>query len=176
MLANYDSSFDFVLKREGGKVDNQTDHGGRTNMGITQRTYDAYRRKHGLPTDDVFNMTQGEAKLIYQEFYWDAAHCTIMPTGTDLLVFDSAVQHGNTEAIKLAQRALGVIDDGVLGQHTIDALQKADQKHLADAYLIQRHKLYLDIVKHDPSQAQFLHGWLNRLDLVAEAIGAGVVA
>ena len=46
-----------VLKNEGGKVDNPHDPGGRTNKGITNRVYRAWKKD---PTADVFNATDQE--------------------------------------------------------------------------------------------------------------------
>ena len=40
----YERSLQFVLEREGGRVDDPRDRGGRTNKGVTQRVYDAHRR------------------------------------------------------------------------------------------------------------------------------------
>jgi lysozyme family protein len=47
MRANFQPSLAFTLGFERGKVDHPKDPGGRTNRGITQRTYDAHRDSKG---------------------------------------------------------------------------------------------------------------------------------
>lgn len=39
----FEPALAFVLRWEGGFVDNPADPGGRTNKGITQKVYDAWR-------------------------------------------------------------------------------------------------------------------------------------
>jgi hypothetical protein len=43
-----------LLVREGGKVDNPKDPGGRTNQGVTQRVYNGWRTRSHLPVRDVY--------------------------------------------------------------------------------------------------------------------------
>jgi lysozyme family protein len=52
----------FVLRWERGLVDDPEDPGGRTNQGITQRVYDAWRRRQGLPAQDVESIADAEVK------------------------------------------------------------------------------------------------------------------
>jgi len=40
----FETALPFVLRWEGGFVDHPADPGGRTNRGVTQRTYDAWRQ------------------------------------------------------------------------------------------------------------------------------------
>src|SRR5262249_4129194 len=54
----FDRVMKFTLKWEGGKVDDAVDPGGRTNMGVTQKTYDAYHDQVGVAHSDVWDMTK----------------------------------------------------------------------------------------------------------------------
>ena len=69
---SFDDALAFVLKREGGRVDDPKDRGGRTNRGVTQRVYDRYREQHDLPPADVWDILPAEVKAIYRAGYWDA--------------------------------------------------------------------------------------------------------
>ena len=42
MKDNFEQCFALLLKHEGGYVNNPKDPGGRTNLGVTQRVYEAY--------------------------------------------------------------------------------------------------------------------------------------
>ena len=69
-LSDFDKALDFVLRWEGGKADDPHDRGGRTNRGITQLTYNAYRKAKGLEIADVWDATLAETGDIYQKRFW----------------------------------------------------------------------------------------------------------
>lgn len=102
---NYSNCIKFVLRWEGGKVNHPRDPGGKTNQGVTQRTYNAYRRKKSLPEQDVYRMENAERDAIYRKEYWDVAGCDALPCGVDLAVFDIAVNSGPRKAKYFLDRA-----------------------------------------------------------------------
>ncbi len=64
----------FILKWEGGFVNDPDDLGGATNMGVTIGTYEAYCRKKGYskPTvERLKNLTKEEWTEILKTMYWD---------------------------------------------------------------------------------------------------------
>jgi len=72
---------DYILKVEGGFVDNPKDPGGRTNYGITAATLASARARlkdAGLP-EDVKDLTKEQALAIYERFYWKPAGCDHIP-------------------------------------------------------------------------------------------------
>lgn len=97
--ANYPACLRAVLRYEGGKVDDPRDPGGRTNQGVTQRVYDAWRRSRALFPQDVYAMTDAERDAIYRKRYWDAVDGDNLPAGLDLVVFDTAVNSGVERAL-----------------------------------------------------------------------------
>ena len=125
--ADYGKALARVLVYEGGKVDDARDPGGRTNQGVTQRTYNAWRRSQGLPQQDVYAMADAERDAIYKHSYWGVARGDDLPVGVDLVVFDAAVNSGAGQAVKWLQAALGDHYqgqlDGVLGDKTLQAVQ-----------------------------------------------------
>lgn len=72
VASNFDRAMPLVLAHEGGLVDHPKDPGGRTNRGVTQRVYDAFRRRKSSPTRAVDHITDAEVKDIYRRQYWDA--------------------------------------------------------------------------------------------------------
>ena len=121
MKENYAQSLKQVLKYEGGKVDDPRDPGGRTAFGITQDTYNAWRKKQNLPTVDVFTISQADVAAIYRQEYWDRIRGDDLPSGVDFAVFDFAVNSGVSRAAKMLQSVVGVTQDGVIGPATIEA-------------------------------------------------------
>lgn len=86
----------FVLRWEGGYVDHPQDPGGATNMGITQATYDRWRRSQGLPTRPVRDISREEAAAIYRVWYWAplAARYAKQDPALALALFDLSVNSG----------------------------------------------------------------------------------
>lgn len=159
--------FHKVLGHEGGFANHRYDRGGRTNYGVTQKTYDEFCRSVGRETCDVRDIAMDEVELIYFR-YWRDAGCDRLPEPLDLFVFDCAINSGVPRAIKLLQRALGVNDDGIWGPRTNYALEVHighDRIHeLANAYLDERLGWYDEIIERDPKQSVFAKGWVNRVE------------
>ncbi len=164
----------FVLVREGGYVNDPTDKGGETNLGISDLRDGLADGKtdvdgDGKPDVKIKDLTKEQAGLIYQRDYWQAAKCDLWPDGISLFVFDSAVQHGAKKAIQLLQDAVGVTSDGVAGPKTISAVTGADAEWLLTRCFLRRSRYYADIIKTNASQGKYLNGWFNRLDELANA-------
>jgi lysozyme family protein len=95
---NFEPCLVVILRNEGGKVDNPHDPGGRTNRGVTQHTYDDYRKLKGLATRDVYTITDEEVRYIYKGRYWDVIGADTLPKGLDLATFDPCVNSGPGKA------------------------------------------------------------------------------
>lgn len=121
MKENFPQALKQVLKYEGGKVDDPRDPGGRTAYGVTQDTYNAWRKKQGLPNADVFTISQADVAAIYRQEYWDSIRGDDLPSGVDFAVFDFAVNSGVSRAAKTLQSVVGVTQDGQIGPATLQA-------------------------------------------------------
>jgi len=118
----------FTLIQEGPDVTNWSDPtnfsndphdpGKATQSGITQAEYDQYRLSKGEPTQPVQQSTQAEGYDIYYNGYWIPAQCPLLQPGMDLCQFDTAVNQGPVEAIRILQVALSVPVDGIWGPIT----------------------------------------------------------
>jgi lysozyme family protein len=157
---------------EGGFVNNPDDVGGPTNMGITLATLRVYKPNASI--NDIRNMTKQEAIDIYTKAYWTKYYIDTMPVDIQDVAFDSFVQYNPHTATKLIQEAINrvagkdlVVADGMMGVHTLAAFNIVDAKLLRTEILAVRKQHYLDRVASDPSQEQFLAGWMNRLKELA---------
>ena len=155
MKENYAKSLAQVLKYEGGKVDYPRDPGGRTAYGVTQATYDAWRKKQNLPTVDVFTISQADVAAIYRQEYWDRISGDNLPAGVDFAVFDYAVNSGVSRAAKALQGVVGVAQDGQIGPATI----AATKAYVAMAVTDQR----LAFMKSLSIWSTFGKGWSARI-------------
>lgn len=160
---------------EGGYSNHKADRGGATNFGVTQAVYDAYRSKRGRAKQSVAMIAYDEVSEIYRNSYWRPVFGDVLPNGVDLVVFDAAVNHGVVQASKFLQRALGVSDDGIVGQETVSAAHKDDisgmTQHVIADILDQRRDFYERLAEKDASQKVFLKGWLNRVAKLAKEVG-----
>ncbi len=154
----------FTLKWEGGKVDHPVDPGGRTNRGITQRTYDTFRKLQGLSSQDVFNATEQETINIYRELYWKPCKADRMILPLAIVHFDTAVLFGVGGAIEFLQEALGLEADGKFGTNTQAAFQGANNQNTAFKIIDGRIAYHKQRVQRSPSQRVFLQGWINRAE------------
>lgn len=158
---SFDSALEFVLGFEGGFSDHPRDPGGRTNMGITQRTLDAARKAHpgwNLPAD-VATLRRPQAGSIYREEYWDAVHGDQLPPGVALMVFDAAVNQGPARAKRWLQQAAGVTADGVIGPKTLEAVDESSSLALIREIATLRAMAYFET----GNMRTFGKGWMRRL-------------
>ena len=67
----YKRALDFVLKWEGGFSNHPNDPGGATNCGVTQKTYDIYRKKKKLALQSVKKISPLEVVDVYDKLFWE---------------------------------------------------------------------------------------------------------
>jgi lysozyme family protein len=102
---NFEQCLPIILHFEGGRSNDPADPGGRTNKGITQRTYDAYRARLRKPHNDVYAIADAEVADCYRRDYWDAVNGDALPPGEDLAIFDFAVNSGPARAVRVREMA-----------------------------------------------------------------------
>lgn len=150
-----------VLIEEGGYSNNPHDPGGATDHGIIQTEYNHYRVQHGMPMQSVKMISDAEVSDIYLHNYWLAARCDLLPAGVSLVVFDGAVNSGVHQSAEWLQRAVGVADDGIIGPHTIAAVnQFGGVDILIDKLCDER----LNMLEHLSNWKYFGHGWGARVE------------
>jgi lysozyme family protein len=124
----WDKAVSLILVFEGEEYTERADDP-PTKWGITIHTLRGYR---GSATkEDLKALTRDAAIVIYKKLYWQACRCDSLPPGVDLIVFDSAVNHGVRNAGLFLQRALRDLDDkvkidGAIGPKTLAAVKRVD--------------------------------------------------
>lgn len=170
----FDHAFTFVLDREGGYVDHPLDKGGATNMGITQRSYNAWRSSQTLPIKAVKEITVDEVEQIYRQSYWINGRCDDIAwthPDTATVHFDACVNHGLNRAARMLQEAIGTVKvDGIIGPKTMGALLDMSDANIAQNYIGHRYHFYHRIVRSNPSQLVFLRGWIARIRHLAASV------
>jgi lysozyme family protein len=149
LVADFKRALAFTLKWEGGFVNHPADPGGATNLGITQKVYDAWRLRHGEEPQSVKLIDPADAEAIYRERYWVASGCHQIPDDRLALAhFDSAVNCGPTRAAQWLRISKGNVH----------------------AYLAMREHHYATLVAKKPNMAVFKRGWDNRMAALRKAV------
>lgn len=176
MQSNFDKCLEHVLKREGGFINRPADRGGATNYGITKATLSDFR---GYPVSDkdVFDLTREEAEEIYRIKYWAPMKLeTLRYFNVQLILFDQGVNRGPVSVIRMLQEVLNInfaeklAVDGFVGPRTEVAVATAATQSLCRKLIQFSQRHYCQLVIKDPTQAEFLMGWMNRTFALQDAV------
>lgn len=154
MSLSFKQIFDRLIGHEGGYVDDPHDPGGETNWGVTKRTAQA----NGY-TGNMKTMTRQQAYEIYYRAFWLRYNCEQMPDAVAYQFFDAAVNHGFGNASRMLQRAVGVLDDGIIGKYSLEAI---NHNPISDTLMVlngERLNFYTRLKNFD----RFGKGWVNRV-------------
>lgn len=180
----------FILRWEGGFVNDPTDRGGATNMGVTIATW----RSVGYDKDGDGDIDVDDLRLITKEdvvnrvlkpHYWDRWKADQIKSQSVANILVDWVWGSGAHGIKIPQRVLGVKDDGVVGPITLAAVNNANPKEFFNKIYEERVKFLNGIVTRSVAdyekklgrkaaeaellkytQKRFIKGWLNRLNSI----------
>lgn len=191
-MANVDSLLPYILKFEGGFVNDPADSGGATNKGVTIATW----RQVGYDKDgdgdidvaDLKKLTDADVRnRVLKPAFWDRWKADrIKSQGVANILVDWVWGSGK-HGIVIPQRLLGVVPDGIVGEKTLAAVNAANPRQLFDKIFDARKKFLHDItaqsvanyerkigrkatnaelMKH--TKKRFIKGWLNRLEAIKQ--------
>ena len=163
-MARAERLIPFILKWEGGYVNDKYDKGGATNKGITISTF---RHFYGskMTVEDLQNITDEQWEKIFLVGFWRPFRADdIKSQSIANICVDWAWASGTTTAIRQVQKILGVTADGIVGDITIGAINKCDAEDLFNRIKKARIDFVNAIVRNNPTQARFSRGWVNRIN------------
>lgn len=142
-----------VLRFEGGYTDDSAigDRGGATNHGISERAY---------PGLNIGALTREQAMALYRSDYWDRPRIGELPDRIAIAVLDAAVNSGPSAAIRWLQAALGVAQDGIIGDQTLTAARAAED---VSRVLMRFNGARLRFLTGISSWPSFGRGWSRRV-------------
>lgn len=191
-MANVDSLLPYILKFEGGFVNDPADAGGATNKGVTIATW----RQVGYDKDGDGDIDVADLKLltdadvrnrVLKPAFWDRWKADrIISQGVANILVDWVWGSGK-HGIVIPQRLLGVVPDGIVGEKTLAAVNAANPRQLFDAIFEARKKFLHDITNQSVARYErkigrkateaelkkhtnkrFIKGWLNRLEAIKQ--------
>lgn len=163
--SNFPTALKELLIHEGGYVNHPDDPGGRTNLGVTQRVYEAWV-KHPVDEKIMRSLTVDHVRTLYKANYWDALKGDDLPIGLDLCVFDFGVNAGVARAARYLQRLVGTRQDGIIGPSTLAAVREYTRKNGVEGAINAYQDSRIDYYKQLRTFKTFGRGWLRRVEEV----------
>jgi len=172
---DFDRAFERLIGHEGGFTEDPRDPGnwtgGRCGVGLCKGT------KFGIAANtysdiDIPNLTLAQAREIYYRDWWLKIGADRLGGPTAFQVWDFAVNAGMGTAKRALQRAVGVAQDGRIGEITLGAVSAMPQADLVRRFCAQRIRFYASLSKYDT----YGRGWMNRVAGMLEYAAADLVA
>ena len=169
LMANIDKLAPFILRWEGGFVNDPVDKGGATNMGVTIGTWRSVGYdKDGdgdIDVDDLHLLDKEDViERVLRPHYWNRWRADEILNQSVANILVDWVWASGTHGIKRPQRILGVTPDGIVGPKTLAAVNSMDPMELHFRIKNDRIKFIDEICRRDPSQERFRKGWMNRIN------------
>lgn len=166
-MTEFQQAVEYVLKWEGGLEEDANDPGGITAYGISYRFLKSVKPE--TTEDDIRHLTRDSAIIIYKQYFWEGKmYDKILNQNVCNYLFDTDVNEGAAMACKIAQRALwslnhdmSLLDDGVLGSQTLDAINHAGFL-LLPPLRSERAGYYRLLIALNPNDKRYQKDWLRR--------------
>jgi lysozyme family protein len=185
----FDQIYPYCSKDEGGYSNKPNDRGGETYGGIA-RNYihnqswdgwailDQIKKERGpLPDEFVSPILNDMVKKFFKEKNWDIVQMDSFPASLRYLIFDVLINFG-FDPDTLASKAWAFIR--IAAGQPYSSAYKAELYWLAEKitpekFTEARKAQYRRFVANDPTQEEFLDGWLARADEVLKITKAAII-
>jgi lysozyme family protein len=182
MPTDVEAMIDAVIRREiapdgNPYVNDPTDKGGATCYGITETVARAYGYMGPMPA-----MTLEFATDVYRKRYWYGPgfdRVNVLCTTIANKLFDIGVNMGQATGVRFLQRALNVLNDGLLpDDFKLDGVIGPITLHILQLFLARRGEdgrqvllamlrgqqavRYIEIAEISPAQKRYVFGWEAR--------------
>lgn len=164
IYSNFPRSIYNVLLSEGGSryTNHPKDPGGPTKYGITLNDVRRYINS-AATAQHVKNLTEEQARFIYEQRYWNALRASDLPLGVDYTIFDYGVNSGVARAGRVLRRVLNLpTDDWRVTEEVLQAIKKKGVRTTILAVNAER-KRFVNSLR---TCATFCKGWNRRIKSV----------
>jgi len=170
---SFDDAFNYLIKTEGGYVNDLDDAGGATKYGISLRFLQSINFDVNgdgqVNNDDIISLTLENAKEIYYQKFWLPIYDEITASRLSTYIFDMSVNLSPKISHTIFQRSTWawqqkinyLEDDGIFGKESLK-VANANGLMLMPSLRAERAGYYRTLVQIKPKLSKFLKGWLNR--------------
>lgn len=158
-----------IRKWEGGYINDPTDKGGATNMGVTIATWKrvGYDKDHDgdIDSTDIKLLSPDDFNYVLKS-YWNTWKADQIVNQKIANILVDWVWGSGKWGVIIPQRILGLKGtdvDGQVGNQTLGLVNAADPVVLLAKIYAARQDFLHGIVAGNPSQVKYIKGWLNRL-------------
>jgi len=174
-MASFEKAFKIVLKNEFGYVNHPKDPGGETFDGIDRRDnanwsgwqrVDSFKSK-GLKGKVLTNALRADISIVeardkYYRDIWNRLRMDeVISQSVANNIYDAYINPG-ARTVKVVQRLLKIIDDGIIGTTTMRAINQTNPQTLVTGICDWRVEYYLG--RSQTLKETFLMGWLARTE------------
>jgi len=129
-----------------------------TNMGISAAQF---------PQLNIQDLTLQEARIIYEQKYWNPLYVQIKDQGICNKLFDLGVLFGPGTAIKILQECLSqfdIVPDAQFGPKTLEAVNASEPTSLLVAYKTLMVARAIKLGAQDPNMRDSVGPWIRRIN------------
>ncbi len=130
------------------------DSGGWTIYGIAFN----YNKEYFKDLADFKDTVYDEAAAIAFCKYYLPANVNLVQPLAQIMYFDMAYNLGTRRTIKMMQKLIGVVPDGIIGRKTKEKMYLVSLEKLTEV----RKRRYYRLAENNARLKRFLKGWLNR--------------
>jgi len=182
-MADYDIAYKLLIKAEYHNDPNQFLHLNKSETGFTLGG--VYQKWHKQAIDwdfisRIFEMCRRDIRLtskllywdkqmqmqVYKAFeikYWRKHHLIELKSQLVANKLLLAIVNVDRDAIKYAQKIIGVNQDGVIGhKETLPALNNISEAYFLKEFSVAMEQHYERVARNNPELAHNLQGWKNR--------------
>lgn len=192
MLDVFQKAMSFTLDIEKGYSNNPNDKGGETYCGIARKYHpswegwqiiddikEEYANTGAFPERALQERAYPKVIPFYRDNFWkplmlDKVHLINIA----IKIFDMGVNLGVPRAASIVQACLNVMNyglnyelkvDNIIGNMTVNLINQMTKEDNGELLLklltIQQGYIYMKIASNNPSQEEFIGGWINRLHM-----------
>lgn len=172
-MAEFIKSFRKTIDAEGGYVNDPDDPGGETWKGISRKNWpdwsgwqiiDSLKKLPDFPASlEKSAELREEVGTLYLSKFWNKLHGDYINSQEVAdSIFDFGVNGGIETAIVMAQQIAGAKPDGVVGEKTLEAINRFNPDHFLAAFTVAKIARYLAICKKRPTSKKYFYGWVDR--------------
>lgn len=184
-MANFNEAFQILTRLEFSKPEDALDRNptesGWTFMGIYQNAHPGWKGwdkilgalAHGGDIEKISRALyasenlRAQVRQFYKEAYWDRMRLDEISSqlkANEMFIF--GVNVDIKPAVRVAQQLVGVVNDGIVGDQTVAAINRFDEERFDKQFDRAELEYYNKLIEKNPRLKIYANGWRRRANAV----------